>query len=464
MVWAFVRRAGCVGVIAVTLCRLAWAAGPAVAPPLAEPGQPPPAPESVDLGIDDTDRLYFQFVTGMGFVLDKPFAGDAKLDGFPDFTLGGSLGYNISRHWGAELQFQGGEPDIYSESRGKIREISVITVVPAARYRWHLLDGRLVPYVTGGVGMSFNDVNEDAKPYVKAETKSSTIVGSLSSGFDYFLSENVAVGVEGRYTIHPNQTATVDYQDGPGGTITRATGDLNLTGITLLAQLRFFPGQPRNASGGRRLFLSEDGPFDTDEVRPYLGGYFGYDFLFDRSVGGGVKVRDKGGDFNLSKGGMLGVNLDRHWGVEIQMIETPLNLRTANIDKIAEVDVTSILPTVRWRWPFLGGRLVPFLTAGVGWSYLIVNDPRLVVEVPDGKGGAKQVRSPKWDPQSPRFAWSAGAGVEYFLNHHLSIGVYMPFQLYQTSDTTVRFANGTVRKGTADFSGFLTLLQLKAYL
>ena len=67
-------------------------------------------------------------------------------------------------------------------------------------------------------------------------------------------------------------------------------------------------------------------------------------------------------------------------------------------------------------------------------------------------------------PASPRFAWSAGAGVEYFLNHHLSVGLYMPFQLYQTSDTTVRFANGTVRKGSADFSGFLTLLQLKAYL
>jgi opacity protein-like surface antigen len=464
MVWAFVRRAGCVGAMVVALCRMGWAGEPAMAPPPEEPGRSTPAPEAVDLGIDDTDRLYFQFVTGMNWVLDKPFSGDARLDGFPDLILGGSLGYNISRHWGAELQFQGGEPDIRSESRGKIREISIITVVPAVRYRWHLLDGRFVPYFTGGVGMGFTDVNEDAKPFVRADTKSSTVVGSLSSGFDYFLSPNVAVGVEGRYTIHPNQTATVDYQAGPNGRVTHTTGDLNMTGITLLAQLRMFPGQPRDAPGGRTFFLANDGPFDTDEVRPYLGGYFGYDFLFDRSVGGGVKLRDKGGDFNLSKGGVLGVNIDRHWGVEIQMIETPLNLRTSSIDKIAEVDVTSILPTVRWRWPFLNGRLVPFLTAGVGWSYLIVNDPRVVVEVPNGRGGSKEVRSPKWDPQSPRFAWSAGAGVEYFLNHHLSVGVYMPFQLYQTSDTTVRFANGTVRKGTADFSGFLTLLQLKAYL
>jgi opacity protein-like surface antigen len=299
---------------------------------------------------------------------------------------------------------------------------------------------------------------------VKADTDSSTVVGSLSSGFDYFLSPNVAIGVEGRYSIYPNQTATVEYQDGPGGRITRRTGDMNLTGISLLAQLRMFPGQPRNAPDGRKFFLASEGPFDTDEVRPYLGGYFGYDFLVDRSLGGGVKARDKGGDFNLSKGGVLGVNIDRHWGVEIQMIATPINLRIGNITKIGEVDVTSILPTVRWRWPFMRGRLVPFVTAGVGWSYLIVNDPRVVVEVPDGRGGAKTVRSPKWDPQSPRFTWSAGVGAEYFLNHHLSIGVYLPFQGFQTSDTTVRFADGSTRKGSADFSGFLTLLQLKAYL
>jgi hypothetical protein len=128
------------------------------------------------------------------------------------------------------------------------------------------------------------------------------------------------------------------------------------------------------------------------------------------------------------------------------------------------VDDTAILPTLRYRVPFLGGRLVPFLTAGLGVGYLIVNDPRLVVEVPNGRGGAKQVRSPKWDPESPRIVGSVGAGVEYFLNHHLSVGLYTPFHLYQGTDTTVRYASGKTLTGMGDFSGFLTLLQLKAYL
>lgn len=449
MVWLRGMRA----VVALGVCVVALAAVCRAEEPLLAPAPP----------VDDTDRLYFQFVTGMNFTLDKHFAGDVDVDGEPDLLLGGGLGYNISRHWGVELQFQGGEPDLRSSSRGKIREISIITIVPAARYRWHLLDDRLVPYVTGGVGMSFTDVNEDAKPYTRANTDSSTVVGSLSAGFDYFLTPNVAVGFEGRYLIHPNQEAEVTLQAGRGGAVTRAMDEVNLTGISLLAQFRFFPGQQAGPDGDRRLFLADHGPFDTDERRFYLAGLFGYDFLFDRSAGGGVKLRDKGGDANLTKGGAIGMNLDANWGFEIQILETPLNLRTGELGKIAEVDDTAILPTVRWRWPFLDGRLVPFLTAGLGVGYLIVNDPRVVVEVPSG-GGARQVTSPKWDPDSPRLVGAVGAGLEYFLNRNLSVGFYVPVHMYQRTDTTVRFANGRTVKGTADFSGVLALLQLKAYL
>ncbi len=423
------------------------------------PSIPEPAPI-----FDDTGRLYFDFVTGMNFTLDKHFAGDADISGEPDFLLGGSLGYNITRNWGVELQFQGGEPDIRSASRGKIREISVITVVPAARYRWHLLEDRLVPYLTGGVGMSFNDVNEDAKPFTRANADSSTVVGSLSAGFDYFLSPNVAVGLESRYIIHPNMSAEVSFQDGPGGRVRHFQDDTNLTSISLLAQLRLYPGQQEGGGFDRTLFLADHGPFDTDELRFYVAGFFGYNFLFDKNAGGGVKLRDKGGDFNLTKGGAVGLNLDANWSFEVQMLETPLNLRTDNIDKIAEVDVTAILPTARFRYPFLGGRLVPFLSAGLGVAYLIVNDPRVVVEVPNGRGGATEVRSPKWDPESPRLVGSVGAGVEYFLNHHLSIGLYLPFHFYRSTDTTVRYPSGKTLTGKADFTGFLPLLQLKAYL
>ena len=58
------------------------------------------------------------------------------------------------------------------------------------------------------------------------------------------------------------------------------------------------------------------------------------------------------------------------------------------------------------------------------------------------------------------------AAAELWVGHanYLSIGVYMPFHFYRETDVTVRMANGAIQQGTASFSGFLTLLQIKAYL
>ena len=201
-----------------------------------------------------------------------------------------------------------------------------------------------------------------------------------------------------------------------------------------------FPGQPAGAPGVERTLLPRrPRPLRHRELRLYLAGFFGYDFLFDKNAGGGVKLRDKGGDFNLSKGGALGVNFDRHWGVEVQMLETPLNLRTNEIDKIARWTSRPSCPrcaAAARSWTGGWSRSSP---RARGWRYLIVNDPARRRRGAERTGGARLVRLPKWDPQSPRIVGSVGAGVEYFLNHHLSVGLYMPFHLYQTSDTTVRY-------------------------
>ena len=202
--------------------------------------------------------------------------------------------------------------------------------------------------------------------------------------------------------IHPNQTATVNYQAEHGGRAPDYTDDLNLTGLAAGAA----PDVPRTA-GRRRtaasatFFLADHGPFDTDELRFYVAGFFGYDFLFDKDGGGGVKLRDKGGDFNLTKGGALGVNFDRHWGAEVEMLETPLNVRPASRrTALRGAQRLAILPTLRYRWPFLDGRLVPFVTAGLGGRYLIGNDPRPAGGVPEGRGQVvvflAQVDSPRW--------------------------------------------------------------------
>jgi opacity protein-like surface antigen len=427
----------------------------------ARAGDTPAAPAS---RFDDTDRLYLWFESGMNFTLDRHFAGDARVvpNSDVELSLGGGAGYNIDPHWGVELQVEGTDPWVRSETRGGIDRISVITFVPAVRYRWALGDGRLMPYLTGGVGFSSNDVHGFFKPYAQSDTASTTVVGSLSAGLDYFISENVAAGFEFRSLIHPDQDAEVTFQNPHTGHVTRYTDSLNLTSLSLLAHLRFFPGQQASADGGdRTFFLADHGPYDTDELRGYVAGLFGYDYIFDRNVGGGVHVRDKGGDSNLTKGGAIGLNFDGHWGAEVQLLYTMLNLRENTGPRFAKMNVFEVLPALRYRYPLLDGRLVPFLLGGVGVSYLDTNEQRPLTVT---EGGRPVIVFPNFDPGGPAIVGMIGAGIEYFLNHHLSIGLTVPLHLYSNVDTVLRQAGRKTVTGAADLSGVDMFLQLKAYL
>jgi opacity protein-like surface antigen len=454
-----VRRLGAAGLMVLSLAGVARATEPAT-------GSASEQAPAAQMRFDDTGRLYFTFDSGLHFTLDRQFAGDVKIEppSGLDWDLGGSAGYNITRNWGAEVQFLGNDPDLSSPTQGAIREISVLTVVPAVRYRWPLDDGRLMPYVTGGVGASFVDVHDANKVYADAKTSSTTIVGSFSAGLDYFLTPDISVGLEMRYLIHPNQDAEVIYQNPQTRQTTRYADTLNLTSVSLLARLKFFPGQQASADGSqkRTFFLADHGPFDTDERRFYLSGLFGYYFFLDKDLGSGVRLRDQGGDANLTKGGALGVNFDGHWGAEVQLLITAPNIRLASGGpRFAKLDVLEVLPTVRYRWQFLDGRLVPFLTAGLGAGFPSANDVRPHVE---GTGKGSVVVYPNFDAGSPAVVGSVGFGAEYFLNHYLSVGLDVPFHFYSKVDTELRRQGHKTETGTANLSGPLVLLQLKAYL
>lgn len=449
MAWARVLRV--VSCLAVAACLLGEAR--------AEDSPAPPARR-----FDDTGRIYFFFESGMNFTLNRHFAGDVRVvpQSAVEFNLGGGLGYNIDPHWGVELQVNGIDPWIRSENRGAIDRLSVITFVPAARYRWALDDGRLMPYLTGGVGISINDDHGFFKPYATTSTSSTTIVGSLSAGLDYFISENVAAGIELRSLIHPDQDAEVTYRNPNTGHITRYEDSLNLTAISLLAHLRFFPGQQASSDGSERtFFLADHGPYDTDELRGYVAGLFGWDYIFDKNVGAGVYVRDKGGDANLTKGGAIGLNVDGHWGAEVQLLYTMLNVRMATGTRFAKLDNFEVLPALRYRYPLLGGRLVPFLMGGVGVAFLDTNEQRPQTET---RGGRQVVVHPNFEADSPAIVGMIGAGIEYFLNHHVSVGLTVPLHLYSNVDTVLRQAGRPTRTGTGDLSGVDMFLQLKAYL
>src|SRR4029453_14444541 len=189
MAWLQKRRLASRLIVAVLLSLLGVASARERSDAAATPGAvaAPTVPS-----VDDTGRLYFSVDTGFHFTLDRKFAGDVEIDppSGVDWGLGGGVGYNITRNWGVELQILGIDPDLRSASRGgTIREISVLNIVPGGRYRRPIGDGRWMPYVTGGIGMSSIDTHDEERPYAQATTSSTTVVGSLWAGSHFFCTE-----------------------------------------------------------------------------------------------------------------------------------------------------------------------------------------------------------------------------------------------------------------------------------
>lgn len=416
----------------------------------------------------DAQRFYFWFQTGETAIVDQHVVGDIRFDtpNGINVMLGGGGGYNIDENWSVEFQGHGTEPDLRSKSLGKVREFSNITLLPSARFRLPIDGGPWVPWLSAGAGWSMNDVNDDANSRVNLEGDESTVAGSVAVGLDYFISSNVALGLSVQGLIYPDQNATFTYRNANNRITRRAQDEFNLSSINTLAHIRLFPGQQGSPDGkkNRTFLFADEGPFDTDEVRLYLYLFGGHTQQFANDFGGPLTL-EAPGDFNATLGGALGINIDRHWGAEIQLMNTDPNMEGSPYGKIAEVSNFTVLPMARFRWPFLGGRLVPSIRAGVGYATFEINDKRGWVDVLNFNGtAARSVHTPAVSVQSPSVAGSVQPALEYFLNHNLSIGVSLPLYLYPNADTTVKEVGKPRVKGSTNLSGIAGLLEIRSYL
>jgi opacity protein-like surface antigen len=416
----------------------------------------------------DARRVYLYFQAGQSFQLDDHFTQDLEVDqGAFNLLLGGGGGYNIDDHWGIELQVVGTEPEIRSKTHGKVDELSNITFAAAVRYRRAILDGRVVPYVTAGLGPSLNDINDTADPRVKVSMDRWNFAGALSAGIDYFVAPSVALGIATQYHIYSDADTSFRETDPPRRV---QKSSVDLTAVSLVANVRLFLGEEDPWAGEgvgalgrvRRLILAESGPFDTAERRVYLYALGGGMLPYDEDFALDVQFESPGGS-NWLLGGGLGVNLDRHWGVEVQLVHTEPTL-DGNTDagggpsgKLVEMSNLSILPGVRFRYPFRDGRLVPFVSGHVGAALNFLNDHRTdLVDV---------------GVQDSTVAGAVVAGFEYFLNRHLSFGLSVPLYIYPDWTASVerhrRSAFGPIiasDRSEANYSGVALLMQLKAYV
>ena len=111
-----------------------------------------------------------------------------------------------------------------------------------------------------------------------------------------------------------------------------------------------------------------------------------------------------------ANGVSLGANLSRHWGVELALDSFQLPLKDSLDRTVAEQTSISLVPQVRWRQPFLRDRLVPYLIAGGGTSFLQFNDRK-------SHGFNVDIDAEAW-----KWALTFGAGIEYFLDDEIAFG------------------------------------------
>ena len=117
-------------------------------------------------------------------------------------VFGLAVGYDATRFVGFELAADGHEYIVTVRGVGTIAEYAVYTVVPQLRVRYSLVRGYLVPYAVVGIGVSWAETNDTKARAIDLDVHGREdvgIVGVVGAGAEYFLTRNIAVGLETNY-------------------------------------------------------------------------------------------------------------------------------------------------------------------------------------------------------------------------------------------------------------------------
>lgn len=310
---------------------------------------------------------------------------------------GFGFGWNLNRHWGVELAADTWETTLHAPAVGHtVGEESVVSVAIQGRYRYPLWHDRLVPYAVAGLGgaaYQFND-RKTAGFGREIDANRSGFTANAGVGLEYFVADNIALGIEGKYLWFDPVTVQVDGQD--------VEYDASDWAVTV----------------GLRLYLAENNPKplvgsgDAGPVRLYLGGRGGGSILLDDawtdSLSLGEEVSAWGGVFNPHFGLCFGANFGAHWGIEVAADGGEYTLLEQSNGSLGEYAVVTVVPQVRYSWPLRGGRWVPYASAGVGVAFGELNDLK---PASDGR----QLDAGGLSP-----AASAGVGLEWFIARNLS--------------------------------------------
>ena len=154
-------------------------------------------------------------------------------------VTGGEIGVNLGRYFGIELAL-----DSYEVKVGEVAESSVLGLLPQARLRYPFYDNRLVPYLIAGVGLAVTQGNDARAQVDWVGGKNGVLpMGSAGGGIDYFVADNLSVGLQGKYLA----SGDIDYSSGG------VAGSVNASSAILAARLpRLLPGAASRRGRGSR--------------------------------------------------------------------------------------------------------------------------------------------------------------------------------------------------------------------
>jgi opacity protein-like surface antigen len=338
---------------------------------------------------------------------------------------GFSLGANLNEYVGVELAVDSYEKFVdVGNYGGNIGEYHTWAFVPEVRLRYPLLKKRLVPYLIAGVGGGFTEFN-GRKPRgfgLEISEDHGTFLASIGGGIEYFIADNIALGIEVKYLAGNEQTIKVD---GIGYDFS-ATAPLMTFGMRLFyPELHPKPLAESLPEVPNRLYLTviaggalpvHEEVFSGVKAEPETTAYFG---TFDKVFGFGA-----------------GMNFGRYVSAEIVVQGYEMILQLEGVGEIGEYATYAVVPQARFRWPFLEGRVVPYAVGGVGLAYGEFNDRKPAGEDLSINGNQAGV------------AATIGGGVEYFLMSNIALNFETTYRFSRLQ--TLQIDDGPERKGNLD--------------
>jgi opacity protein-like surface antigen len=192
--------------------------------------RPPPPQDSGQL------RGYVGLYAGAGTFLETDSIPEAQITEQTQPYFMGMAGVNFDKHFGAEIAVSFLETELSSPEYGEIAEYTTVTFLGLARLRYPVMNDRLSPYIVVGGGIGYSELNDRTLGLTDdlsvAGDPEITPIAALGIGLDYFVTDNVAIGVDARYTFLFDQTLQIDERP----------RSINLDTLSVSAGVRiFFP-------------------------------------------------------------------------------------------------------------------------------------------------------------------------------------------------------------------------------